>query len=351
MAKRDKKAANVSLGDIARAAAVSRAAVCYALRHSPGVSAATRQRILAIANRLGYAPDPRIAAQMATVRDAKAKDLLPIAWLNASEEEDSWRKYQFHLPYLEGAHARAWELGYRLEEIWIHEPGLTEARLARMLDRRGIEGAIITYPAKHIHLDWRHLAGVSLESDLLAPRLCRIMKDNHYNFFLAIKMLRRAGYRRIGVCLEKGLDRQSPLRSAISHFGATTPTAEQVPPLFYAGLAAKTWRLAKPLIAAWVAATRPEVVVGLDSRLVECLAAAGHRVPEEIGVVLLATDDDVADWAGICSNRRQIGATAVEQVVALMRSRQFGVPAVAADLLIRGTWHPGRTLLLPRALL
>jgi LacI family transcriptional regulator len=99
---------------------------------------------------------------------------------------------------------------------------------------------------------------------------------------------------------------------------------------------------------AWLSRCKPDVVVCQSNRLVACVEAAGFRVPMDVGVVHLATDDDVSDWAGVCSNRRETGAIAAELVVSFMRSRQFGVPRIARDTIIRGSWHPGRTLLIPK---
>ena len=95
-----------SLGDIARVAGVSRVTVCYVMRNHPGPSQKTRERILKIANDLGYTPDARIASWMAKVREAKKKDLLPVAWLSTHSEKDAWEKYRFLSPYFRGACAR-----------------------------------------------------------------------------------------------------------------------------------------------------------------------------------------------------------------------------------------------------
>ncbi len=46
-----------TIADIARRAGVSKGAVSYALNGQPGVSEATRQRIVAIAQEIGFSPN------------------------------------------------------------------------------------------------------------------------------------------------------------------------------------------------------------------------------------------------------------------------------------------------------
>jgi len=340
-----KKPAPASLGDIAKAVGISRVAVCYALRNQPGVSKATRERVLRAAKKLGYAPDARISSWMQRMREAKSKDLLPIAWLNSKPEKDAWSKLDYLSPYIEGARARALELGYRLEEIWARQPGMTMRRIAQILYQTGTEGVIVSQPARHIRLDWTNLAGVSIDGSLLAPGLHRVMSDNAFNLLLALKELKRLGYRRIGICFSEQVDSFShhACRSTAHYFHATTPKLERVPPLFYEGTTAM-----KEQVMPWVRRVKPDVVVGLDNRLVEWVEASGYRVPEEVGVVHLALDDDVLDWAGVYSNKREIGATAVEWVASLLQNRRFGLPASAMNMLVRGKWRLGRTLLTPK---
>ena len=62
-------------------------------------------------------------------------------------------------------------------------------------------------------------------------------------------------------------------------------------------------------------------------------------------MVHLAIDDDVSDWAGVYSNRRTAGSAAAQRVISLVYTRQFGVPSVPLNTMIRGTWRAGSTLL------
>lgn len=340
--KKDTK--KVSLGNIARLAGVSTMAVSFALKNRPGVSSATRERILGIAKKLGYMPDARISNWMARVRDTKSKDLLPIAWVNTNPEKDAWQRYKFLSPYIEGAHEQAKELGYKLEEIWAHDEGMTMRRLSQILYQRGIEGCIVTFPARHFRLNWDHLACVSLGSSLLAPRLHRITADLNFNLQLALKSLRRLGYKRIGICMSQQVDRASQytIRSMARDLYFSAPIKERIPPLFHL-LQAQT-KERETEIAAWLKRYQPEAIVGHDWRLKQWLEEAGYRVPEDIGIVHLALDDDVLDWAGIYSRRRETGATAVDWLVSLMRNQRFGVPKTPLDIVMRGCWRNGNTL-------
>jgi len=346
-----KKSSRASLGDVARVAKISKVAASFALKNRPGVSKATRERVLRIARQLGYAPDARAAVLMASVRGAKTKELLPIAWLNTDREKDAWQKYKFLSPYLEGARERTQQLGYRIEEIWTQQPGMTMRRVSQILYQRGIDGVIVTYPARHLHLRWDHLACVAIGGALLAPRLHRVLTDSNFNLLLALKSLRRQGYRRIGICFENEVDRFSHhvLRSTAHHFITTSPKADQIPSLFYTGRNPAELLQAERQLAAWLRRYRPEVIVGSTSHLLSWIQAAGARVPEDVGLVHLAKDDDVSDWAGIHSHKKEHGATAAGWVIALLQNNEFGVPKLSLDTLVRGRWCAGHTLLAPKS--
>jgi LacI family transcriptional regulator len=338
-----------SLSDIAKAAGISKAAVCYALQNRPKISKTTRARVLRLAQRLGYVPDARLGSWMANVNRTRTRDLLPIAWLNTNPERNAWREEKFLSPYFAGAQKQALALGYRLDEIWTHEPGMTMRRISQILDQRGIEGAIISYPARHFRLNWEHLAGVCIGTGLLAPLLHRVTADLFFNLNLALKMVKRFGYRRIGICLDEVLDRrhaQHAIRAMAHYLNATTPKSCRVPPLFYGG--APVQEKVAVQILRWIKREKPDVIIGHHNNLVVWAEEAGLRVPRDVGIVHLATDDDVNSWAGICSNKREIGADAVKMVVSLLQTREFGLPKVAMNTYIRGAWHPGKTLLVPK---
>ena len=340
----------VSLGDVAKAAGVSKATASMVLRNSPGPSEQTRQKVLRVAKEQEYIPDARIASLMAMVKDAASKDLVPLAWLDTNWEKDAWETYAFLSPYLEGARARALELGYRIDRIWAREPGMSMRRISKIIYQRGIEGVIVTPGAKHARLEWERLASVALESSFLAPVLHRVMTDVTFNLLLALKMLKRHGYVRIGICMDRLVGRGSynACLAAAHYFHASLPAVEVIPILIYRRGKGTSWDENLNPISSWLKKQKPDVVVGHDNSLVRIVESSGYRVPEEVGVVHIATDDDVKDWAGIDSKRRETGAFAAEWVISLLQNRRFGVPGTAITTTIRGAWHNGRTLLVPK---
>jgi len=346
---KEKKPSNATLGDVANMAGISKTSAGCALKNLPGVSEETRKRVLQIARQLNYSPDARLASRMAGLRQAATRDLLPIAWLNSNEKKDAWQDYQFLSPYQEGARLRCKELGYRLEEIWTRQPGLKMRRISQIIDQQGIEGVIVTEPLRHVRLNWDRLAGVCIGGGLLMPQLHRITTNSVFNLATALKMLKRFGYQRIGICLTEEAERFSghQVRSTAYYFNSTLPQSRRVKHLFF------PYMIMKPgvdgeMAAAWVKRERPDVVVGLSNHLVNWVRAAGYRVPEDVGVVHLAIEDDVLDWAGIYANKREVGRLAANTLVALIQSRELRIPRINSTLLVRGTWRPGRTLLIPK---
>ncbi|WP_081722328.1 LacI family DNA-binding transcriptional regulator [Geminisphaera colitermitum] len=366
----------IGLTAIAKATGFSRMTVSRALRSMTRVKPTTLALIQKTAARLGYVPDARMAAVMSGMRMSKRRELLPIAWLNTAEERGLWRKFNWLSPYLEGAQKECTTHGFKLEEHWLMQPGMTQRRMSQILASRGIRGVIIT-PATaapgihHLRLKWEQFSVVTFENGLLSPRLNKVVPHFFHNLMLALKNLRRLGYRRIGLCLQTIEEQRSghTYLAALGYFQNKLPAAEHVRPFVYRRLSMmdkrileshlplSEWMLREKqephgtsfttdaaLLRKWIERERPDVIVGQHSFMLNWLAALDLRVPQDIGVAHLALDDDCADWAGIWQNKREIGAQAVRQVIGMLHANERGIPKITHETFIHGEWRFGRTL-------
>ena len=132
------KFAHVTFRQIAKASGLAVATVSYALRNHPKIPAETIARVQAVADALGYRPNPRVAALMAHIRRARpvaSGDCIAFIWLARPA------------PYLRmynGAKQRAQELGYELEDFALRDRALNPARLERILRARRITGIVLS---------------------------------------------------------------------------------------------------------------------------------------------------------------------------------------------------------------
>ena len=106
----------VTTTQIAARAGVSRTTVSFALRNNPKIPKKTADLVRAIAQQLGYRPNPRVAAVMAHIRRARAVpagERIAFVWVHTSRAESA-RDLFLQRVFL-GAKARAEALGYSLE--------------------------------------------------------------------------------------------------------------------------------------------------------------------------------------------------------------------------------------------
>jgi LacI family transcriptional regulator len=129
-----------TLRDVARFCALGVSTVSCALRETGRISPATVARVRAAADRLGYRKNARVAELMAAVRRGRgwaAGERLALVWVETGRGDASLEK-----SVSRGARERARERGYGLEEFRLEEAGGSPARMAGILEARGIAGVV-----------------------------------------------------------------------------------------------------------------------------------------------------------------------------------------------------------------
>lgn len=349
----------VTMADIAREVRLSVASVSRALRNDPRLSESTRRRVSEAAERLGYRPNALVSIFQAQVRARRARLYQAnIAWIDDQEDPAAWHHTPWLRGYFQGASRRAAEQGYKLEVIRLEElrdwsPDLNVSRFARILDARGIHGAILpllTHPSLTAG-DWPCAVAqlgsreAALENPQARPPLepkhwHKALPDYFHNTLTAMREIRRLGYRRPGLVLTRWLDRFTDwqLKGGFLAAGCGMFDKPLPPPLILAEME-DTAALAK-----WLARCRPDCVLCAHGAMRRILASVGLKAPEDIGLVHLSHAEDVRDWAGVCEQHEALGAAAADIVISQLRRNERGLPALPRATTIRGIWVPGATV-------
>jgi LacI family transcriptional regulator len=336
--------ATANLQDVADAARVHRSTVALALRDNPRIPADTRQRIKAIANGLGYRINPLVAALMRSRRSSGAVRHEAIAYVTNHAARYGWRPQHHDRPdFFPGAHQRALEFGYRLEHLWLAEPGMTPERFRDILTARGIHGLIIGRmpPGQtSLILPWAHFSAVALGMTLQSPRLHNVTEHHFDTVWQAMQQCLARGYRRVGFVYSEAND--SP-RVGDRWLGAYLMQQLQYPADDRLSLCPGAPTDQKTFVS-WFRAHEPDALLVTHSAPVrQWLATIGCKVPRDLGMVELQ-DSAGQSVSGIRYDPAKIGSVAIEMLIGLMHQNETGVPKDHHEVMLSGKWQEGTTL-------
>jgi DNA-binding LacI/PurR family transcriptional regulator len=329
-----------TMKDVALAAGVARSTVSLALRNDRSIPPATRGRIFAAAEKLGYKTNPLVSALMTSLHARRTSHKHTVlAYVTTDPEDAPWRTYRVFLELREGAEKRAEELGYHLQEMPLRTPGMTTARFAQILRARGIIGLLVA-PLPHgertIELDFEGFAVVGIDMSVATPPIERVSNDHFQSALLAVEHCRKLGYRRIGFVINRELSERLENRwlGACRCTLADTPRSARVEPLLVERGAGKL-----AAMSAWYAREKPDVVVMSD------VDPRGHYpLPPLVGIVSLSVEEPFRGMlAGVFQDHRRLGAIAIEHLVARLERCEFGPDDRGRLHLVAGQWLPGDT--------
>lgn len=331
--------------EIALELQLSATTVSLALRNSPLVALATRERVQDCARQKGYLLNPFVSTLMSRVREGRrARYQETLGWLNLWEREDQFTTAEYHRQVWGGASERASELGYRIDSFWLREPKMTQPRLQSILKARGIRGLLIPplpVSCGHITLNWKEFSTIALSYSVTRPRLHRIVPDHYGNMQMILRNLLRRGYQRPGLLLEEHYDERGEKRlsAAFSLFQQRLAARDRVPVLV-----CPTEGHA-PACKRWLKKYRPDCVITQGIfRHVRELEIGDPDYSKGLGVVLVGFAHTDAGFAAISENPTQIGAMGVNHLAALINRQERGLPSLPHTLSIPGTWVEGPTL-------
>ncbi|RYD22041.1 MAG: LacI family transcriptional regulator [Verrucomicrobiaceae bacterium] len=333
----------VSLREIARQLGVSHVTVSLALRDSPQISAAVREKVKKLAEELGYRPDPMLSA-LSSYRLGKVDPSFRavIGWINAWPEPGQLRAHEEFDAYWKGASNAAGKLGYQLEEFRVGR-SLSPSRLHQILSTRGIQGLLLPPHAETpewAEFPWEKYFVVRYGRSLQTPNSHLVTADQMLNTMLAFGKIREQGYRRIGFVTI----RREPEISAHTHlFKAGFLVSQQlldekdrIPVLT---LSAEEQQDSAPSFCKWMKRHRPDAIFTDVGWIRNLLEHSGLSIP-----VAATTLIDTGIDTGIDQHPEEIGRVGMLLLNSIINDGAIGIPSIFRQILVEGHWVQGTSL-------
>jgi LacI family transcriptional regulator len=337
----------ITLAAIARRLGLTTATVSLALRNSSTISEETRRKVQQTAAEMGYRPDPRLSSLMSFLRTQRqAPFRATLAYIHDFPEPNGYTKLATHAAFFRGAQERARALGYRIEPFWAREPGMSAARLSKILNARGIPGALLTTPCLS---EWplreplEGLAVAVIGYTTWVYPCCRACNNQFRSMQTAIVELEARGYRRIGFVMHDLDDKNAAhnwLAAYLGHHHAL-PAERRVTPL----LGPRDEVFSERRLSEWIGKGKPDAIIGHTNPLVDQLLHLGLRIPQDIGFASLDLfeRDDHLRCSGIDQRSYDVGINAVELVISQINYGENYIREIPRLVLVEGVWEEGST--------
>lgn len=336
-----------TIRELAKAAGVSRSTVSAALNDRPNISQATKEKIRQIADQMGYRQDAQVDQLMSYLSKRKGRrQLIPLAWINAQKERDAFNRYPWWIPMYEGAKERANQIGFSINEFWLHDPQVRPKRLRSILHAQGIRGAVLT-PPYHLPI-WQELdlSGFSVVQASVDPgtgNYNAASLDRAHAMNLLWKNLKAKGYQRIGLYLIHAPDRRVDAAYAAQFLWLSGSYEGQIDIPILHHDSQLSWEEKKKVTYDWLNHYQPDGVITNNGALLNACEALQIGVPEDLGIGLIHTPPDLDHFSGIRPRSREMGATAIDILAAQFHCGAFDLGNYPINIQLKGTWNEGTT--------
>lgn len=336
------------MAELARDLGVSKNTVSLALRHSPEIPAATRERVIAAARRMGYSLNPVVSHLMAELRKSRTRrSQHTLGLINGHRTRDAFRRHPTIPAYVEGCRRRAAAQGYGTDSFWLHDPELDGARFNRILTARGIRGLVVIGTMDDNHLPERFAAAWAGRATVVTgvrthgPALSFCCVDHHALVLEAVEEALQLGYRRPALVIPERIDRLVDGRFSSGMWVGQKglPASRRIEPFLDVDRA----RAEPARFHRWFEREQPDVIFTLYHVVRRWVESRGLRVPRDLGLIQLERRPG-DDWAGMDQHNDLTGEAAVDLVVAQLHNNELGAPSFPRATLIEATWVAGKTV-------
>lgn len=343
--QRSLAAGRVGMRELAATAGVSIATVSRALRGNPRVSNAVRKRINALAEEIGYRPDPEVSRLMSHLRKQPAqRTSVMLALINTLQPRNYLRENPNTLEMLDGIAKEADRLGFQTEEFWLNDPFADHRALSRILHNRGVRGCLLLpfhRGLQQLQMDFDRLSVIALGRSQVQQGVHSVVTNPFEAVRMAMTNALHSGYSRPGIALESYQDQRADGRyhGAFHVSQEQLPEANRIPP--FAGSPHHLEALRE-----WLNHYKPDVVLSYGRWVMNALSKFGYKIPDAIGFIDVNCSSADQTVTGVCQNYAEMGSAAVDLLVDLINKDERGLPRMKRLHLVDVTWKAGTTTLL-----
>lgn len=328
----------VTIRQIAETSGYSKSTVAMALRGDHRVAEKTKDEIEEVARKLGYRVNPVVSHLMAELSQQKQQDYrATLAMVNIDSDPRILDRCGAAQTWATHAERRAWELGYRVDRFWAHEPDRSIEELAKILKARAIHGVLIMNSSgmrhlpKSVHPFCDMFSCLVVGNRIVDPPLNFVCNDQYNTALETVKRIAERGLRRPGLVLWRGLDQYVELRfSGGFQKGCELAYAgkKHIPVLAIAADERDKWQ-------AWVVRHKPDAIICINEWPQQWLTESGVKC----ACFTLDCNQTIHPIPGMDQNNPVIGAVAAEQLIGQIHRHEQGIPAVTRCVLIESTWR------------
>ena len=341
-----------TIRSLAKMAGVSNATVSLALRNHPRIGKEVRERIQALAAKVGYKSDPVVANLLVQLRSRKTasyQSTLGFLQLGGEPELLNSNSVPTFRNWNLGCHERAEMLGYTIDHLTPLKSHLTAEHLIRILDTRAIRGLLVMGRLEDSELPtefapvWERYASIVIGQRPVHPALSYVANDQFSGTVEAVKEVMKLGYQRPALCINPHIDERVEHRfsGGFSVEQRRLPAKNQIPIFDFQFTQIDSGT--EKRFQTWFKQHRPDVILTLHIELEKWLKEMGLGVPADVGLVHLDKFSGL-DWAGMDQNSTSVGRAAVDMVIGQLHRNEFGPPPFQKSMLIASTWVPGPTI-------
>jgi phosphoserine phosphatase RsbU/P len=355
--------ARATLAMIAKRLDVTVATVSMALRNNRRISAEMRSRVRAVADEIGYEPDPTIGRMMHRLRQGRPATFKSMLCALTPLMEQQYFPYVTEV--IRGAQMQAVKHGYGISVIHVTKREIESGRLHRMLMSRGVEGVLLLPVGTRLDctswVDWNHFSVAATDLAVSAPDVDRVASHWYHSIMQIYAELSAHGVRRIGAVLSREFDAavNHKLTAGIAWNHAHGSVESVVPFLFEAQHGSperagpewcQTVTLTNPsanagqTLEAWFEQERPEIIVAQNEEHAHWIRGTLRSENLVTVSIVVLNRPESSTFAGVVERPFEIGITAVDLLDRKIQSEEKGAPSVRSVTHIKGYWASGGSL-------